>query len=337
MSADKSRMNPRPPEPHAVGRPAERTLRWRDAALGLLAVALAAAGGPLVAAAMAVLAAAVLRWRAAQRAPAASAAADTRPIEHLDAAHSMRAGDTVLLYRPLRSLPELQLRGIEAELRWRHPLHGLVPPAQWPAELPPALVAELLGAWLEPACARFAQWLPTFRSRGGATLWLRLPLPLLDHPALAERLAQALTAHGLDASVLVLRVPLRVQGRQARLPDAVSSLQALGVTIAVDAFGAGPASLTHLNQLPVRTICLAPSFVARAGPNTPQRWVVESTARLAQSMGMSTLAEGITQDTQVLALAAMGCELGVGDVCGPWLEADDWTRRWRSVPAARAA
>ncbi len=335
MSADKSRMNPRLSEPLAVGRPAERSLRWRDAALGLLSVALAAAGGPLMAAAVAVLAAAVLRWRAA--APAAPAAADTAPIELGDAGSAMRAGDCVLLYRPLRSLPELQLRGIEAELRWRHPLHGLVPPAQWPAELPPALVAELLGAWLEPACARFAAWLPTFRGRGGATLWLRLPLPLLDHPALAERLAQALTAHGLDASVLVLRVPLRVQGRQARLPDAVSTLQALGVTIAVDAFGAGPASLTHLNQLPVRTICLAPSFVARAGPNTPQRWVVESTARLAQSMGMSTLAEGITQDTQVLALAAMGCELGVGDVCGPWLEADDWTRRWRSAPAARAA
>lgn len=334
MSADKSRMNPRPPEPQAVGMPARGSLRWRDAALGLLAVTLAATGGLLMAAAMAVLAAAVLHWRAA---PGGLAAVDTTPIDHPDANPAMHAGETVLLYRPLRSLPELQLRGIEAELRWRHPEHGLVPPAQWPAELPPALAAELLGAWLEPACARFTQWLPALSGRGGVTLWLRLPRPLLDHPALAERLAQALAAQRLDASMLVLRVPLRVQGRQARLPDAVPDLQALGVTIAVDAFGAGPASLTHLNQLPVRTICLAPSFVARAGPNTPQRWVVESTARLAQSMGMSTLAEGITQDTQVLALAAMGCELGVGDVCGPWLEADEWTRRWRSAPAARAA
>jgi hypothetical protein len=121
------------------------------------------------------------------------------------------------------------------------------------------------------------------------------------------------------------------------LPEAAHRLQALGVTIAVDAFGAGPASLSHLDRLPVRTVCLAPSFIARAGPSTPQRWVVESTARLAQSMGMSTLAEGVAQETQVLALAAMGCDLGVGDVCGPWLDAEGWTQRWRAAPAARAA
>jgi EAL domain-containing protein (putative c-di-GMP-specific phosphodiesterase class I) len=64
--------------------------------------------------------------------------------------------------------------------------------------------------------------------------------------------------------------------------------------------------------------------------------VVESTARLARSLGMSTLAEGLNQDSQVLALAVMGCDLGVGEVCGPWLEAAQWQQRWAGVQPVAA-
>jgi EAL domain-containing protein (putative c-di-GMP-specific phosphodiesterase class I) len=311
----------------------------RQVVPGLGVVAAASTGGPLAAGAVAVLVATLLWWRGRRPQPQAPASspASTEPTSLAAAAAVLAPERTVLLFRPLRSLPELHLRGVEAELRWQHPLNGLVPPADWPQAQTAAFAAELVAAWIGPACARFAAWLPGLRARGGATLWLRLPLPLLEHADLAACLGQALTAHGLDASMLVLRVPLRVNGRQAHLPEAAHRLQALGVTIAVDAFGAGPASLSHLDRLPVRTVCLAPSFIARAGPSTPQRWVVESTARLAQSMGMSTLAEGVAQETQVLALAAMGCDLGVGDVCGPWLDAEGWTQRWRAAPAARAA
>jgi EAL domain-containing protein (putative c-di-GMP-specific phosphodiesterase class I) len=330
--ADMARMMPRPSVSEAV-------VPLRHAVSGLLAVTAASAGGPLAAGAVAALVAALLWWHSRLPGPAGleQSAVAALPTPSVGPGPTLAADSTVLLYRPLRSLPELHLRGVEAELRWRHPIDGLVPPAEWPAERTAALAGDLIAGWVGPACARFAAWLPGLRARGAATLWLRLPLSLLEHDSLAASLAQALTTHGLDPSMLVLRVPLHVNGRQARLPEAAHRLQALGVTIAVDAFGAGPASLTHLDQLPVRTVCLAPSFVARAGPNTPQRWVVESTARLAQSMGMSTLAEGVAQETQVLALAAMGCELGVGDVCGPWLEAGDWTQRWSSTQAARAA
>lgn len=333
-----ARMNPSPTASTADRKPWRRSVRWRDAALALGAVALAStAGGPPGALAGALLAAVVLWWRAVPEPPTATPLDGPATEPAVARFPALQREDIVVMYRPLRSLPELQWRGIEAELRWRAPRQGLLAPAEWPLDLAPGLAGDLLGAWLGPACARFAQWLPGLRARGGATLWLRLPSPLLEHESLVRHLTAVLAAHGLDPSTIVLRVPLQVNGRQAHLPAAVQALQALGVIIAIDAFGAGPASLTHLSGLPVRTVCLAPSFVARAGPNTPQRWVVESTARLAHSMGMSTLAEGITQETQVLALAAMGCELGVGDVCGPWLEADEWTRRWHSATAARAA
>lgn len=316
------------------------TVPWWLSVLALLAVVAAAAwSGPAAAAAVAALAVAVLAARATVPPPSHSGqgtAASERPAAaepalRVDPAH------TVALYRPLRSLPELHLRGIEAELRWCHPTLGTCPPSAWPGALAPETAADLLDAWAARVLPQFSRWLPGLRERGCATLWLRLPPAWLALPSFGPRLTAALAAHGIDPSLLVLRVPLLVDGRQARLPASVLALQAQGVTLAVDAFGAGSASLTHLDQLPVRTVCLAPSFVERAAPGTPQRWVVESTARLAASMGMSTLAEGITQESQVLALAALGCQLGVGEVCGPWLEAPDCASRWAGAAAERAA
>jgi EAL domain-containing protein (putative c-di-GMP-specific phosphodiesterase class I) len=323
---------------------------WWQSVLSLAAVVAAATwGGPAGAAAVAALAVAALAARASvlttpvapvaphagratREAPGAAA-----PAEAVEPALRIDPRDTIVLYRPLRSLPELHLRGIEAELRWRHPQLGLCAPSDWPGAVGPETASDLLEAWLGQVLPQFARWLPGLRDRGGATLWLRLPAAWLALPSFGPRLTEALAAQGLDPSLLVLRVPLLVDGRRARLPASVLALQAQGVTLAVDAFGAGSASLTHLEHLPVRTVCLAPSFVERAAPGTPQRWVVESTARLAASMGMSTLAEGIAQENQVLALAALGCKLGVGEVCGPWLEASECALRWAGVPAERVA
>lgn len=316
------------------------TVPWWQSVLALLVVVTAAAwSGPAAAAAVAALAVAVLA--AGASVPSASRAglgpveagraAAAEPAIRVDPTH------TVAVYRPLRSLPELHLRGIEAELRWAHPTLGACAPSAWPGALAPETAADLFDAWAAQVLPQFARWLPDLRERGGATLWLRLPPAWLALPSFGPRLTAALAAHRVDPSLLVLRVPLLVDGRQARLPASVLALQAQGVTLAVDAFGAGSASLTHLEHLPVRTVCLAPSFVERAAPSTPQRWVVESTARLAASMGMSTLAEGITQESQVLALAALGCNLGVGEVCGPWLEASECASRWAGAPAERAA
>lgn len=318
---------------------------WSLAALAVAAVAAAAVwGGPLAAALSAVVAVAGLAV-AGRAQPTAKTGGvvdtgnsdDPRANEEPMQRPARDPVKAVVFYRPLRSLPELHLRGIEAEPRWCRPGEEPLPPSGWPATMDAETAAALLDACLDTALPQFAHWLPDLRTRGSATLWLRLPPAWLGLPAFASRLTQALAASGLDPSCLVLRVPLHADGRQAKLPDAVLALQARGVTLAVDAFGAGSASLTHLDRLPVRTVCLAQSFVERAGPTTPQRWVVESTARLAASMGMSTLAEGVTQESQVLALAVLGCNLGVGDVCGPWLPAPDCAAGWSGTQAVQAA
>lgn len=245
-----------------------------------------------------------------------------------DIARAADDGSLELHFRPLRQLPTLALCGVEAELRWRHAVHGLLPPAQWPEPIPPDVADRLLAAWLHEACAQFARWRPRLDQRGAAMLWLPLPPSLLEAAGLERLLDQALRAAGLDASRLMLRVAGQPQGRSVALPDAVRRLQARGVAVALDGFGAEGASLAQLEALPVRTVCLDRSFIDRASQGGAPRLVVESTARLAASLGMQTLADGVANDAQVLALAALGCQLGLGEVCGPWAPAADWTARW---------
>lgn len=250
------------------------------------------------------------------------------PDELEPLAQALEQGAVTVLYRPLRTLPELRLCGVEAEMRWRHPLAGLLPPQAWPQPLPEGLAERLLDRWLVDACTQFVRWSPRLDTRDAATLWLALPATWLASPGLEEALDRAVTVAGLAPERLRLRLAPQLQGRTAALPEVAQRLRQRGFGLAADAFGTGPASLAHLNGLPVHAVCLDRSFVDRAAHAAPQRLVVESTARLAASLGMQTLADGVVSEAQVLALGAMGCQLGLGEVCGPWLEAADWSQRW---------
>lgn len=264
-----------------------------------------------------------------QTAPgAAPATSQAPPDDGEQLTRALEQGAVTVLYRPLRTLPELRLCGVEAELRWRHPLAGLLPPPAWPQPLPAGLVERLLDRWLVDACTQFVRWSPRLDTRDAATLWLTLPAPWLGSSGLEDALDRAVMVAGLAPQRLRLRLAPQLQGRTAVLPEVAQRLQQRGFGLVADAFGTGPASLAHLTALPVHAVCLDRSFVERAAHAAPQRLVVESTARLAASLGMQTLADGVVSEAQVLALGAMGCQLGVGEVCGPWLEAADWSQRW---------
>lgn len=310
----------------AVGEPTVRAVRQRQAFAGVPeGEAVTVPASPLP----------------AEPAAAREAASDP-PAEIFDPAcaelaRALTDGGVTVLFRPLRTLPELMLCGVEAELRWNRPSHGLLAPDDWPARLPPAVADALLARWIEPACTQFVRWLPRLDTQANATLWFRLPALLLEAPGLQTTLDRALAGSGLERSRLRLRVAPRALGRQAVLPAPAQQLQKHGYALAVDAFGGGAASLAHLNDLPVRAVCLDRSLIERACHGASQRLVVESTARLAGSLGMRTLADGVATESQVLTLGELGCELGLGEVCGPWLDAEDWSVRWAAPRVADPA
>lgn len=253
-------------------------------------------------------------------------------------AQALADGALAVMFRPLRTLPELTLCGVESELRWHRQPHGLQPPEDWPDGLPASLSDALLAHWLGSSCMQFVRWLPRLDAQAGATLWLRLPALWLDAPGLAAALDRAVADSGLDRSRLRLRVTAQVAGRHATLTASAQQLRQQGYVLAVDAFGGGgAASLAHLNDLPVRAVCLDRSLIERACRGPSQRLVVQSTARLASSLGMQTLADGVASESQVLTLGELGCAVGLGEVCGPWRQAEGWSACWAAPRIADTA
>ena len=313
--------------------PLHRRLRWAlwlPAGLAIAALAvvapwpIAAGAGTAVVLLVAVLGEPLVRsLRVGQAAPLAPAGPSTPPDAAPPAPSpdqitpALAAGEIHLQFRPLCALPSLRPCGLEARLQ------GLPPPPAL-AVLPDALLAVLLQAWLLPACQHFQRWLPALDRRGDAALWLPLPPPLLATPGLAEALDQALRDSDLGRERLRLCVHPVEAGRQAVLPEAARRLHQQGYTLVADGFGAGAASLAHLNQLPVRAVRLDRSLVERAGHGPAQRLVVESTARLAASLGMQTVADGLDSAVLAQALGTAGCRLGQGPVLGAWGTAEDW-------------
>jgi len=226
---------------------------------------------------------------------------------------ALAAGDIHVQFRPLSALPSLRPCGLETRLQ------GLPAPEAL-ALLPDAV----LQAWLLPACQHFQRWLPALDRRGDGALWLQLSPELLAAPGLADALAQALARSGLGRERLRLCVHPVEAGRQAVLPEPARRLHQQGYTLVADGFGAGAASLAHLSQLPVRAVRLDSSLVERAGHGPAQRLVVESTARLAASLGMLTVADGLDGAVQAQALGMAGCRLGQGPLLGAWGPAEDW-------------
>ena len=164
---------------------------------------------------------------------------------------------------------------------------------------------------LRQACTQFVQW----RAALGALAPLRLAVNLspaqLRHPALAEDIGALLRACGMQPSWLQLEVTEGLPAQGVATPAtlcALASLKALGVGLALDDFGTGYASLACLHQLPVDTVKIDRSLVLQAGLVEHHRVLVESTIRMAHTLGLRTVAEGVETESQAALLGALQCQ-----------------------------
>lgn len=219
-------------------------------------------------------------------------------------------GEVSLHYQPIVRLSDGGLAGFEALMRWTRPGHGPVSPVQFipVAEETGQIVA--LGAWaLREAAAAHRRL-----RLGGAFMGVNLSArQLAEEGALLAALDEAL-AHcprGLKLEVtesLVVEDPDRAAALLGRLRDR-------GVTLAVDDFGTGYSSLGQLGKLPVHTLKVDRSFVD-AMDTAAGRQVVSTIIRLAEGLGLDTVAEGVETAEQRDLLRSLGCTYGQGWLFG---------------------
>jgi diguanylate cyclase (GGDEF)-like protein/PAS domain S-box-containing protein len=216
-----------------------------------------------------------------------------------------------LHYQPIVQLPQGEILGAEALLRWDHPVEGPISPAVF---IPVAEESGLIGdidLWvLERACRDIAQW----RAAG-------LPVPRISinvsrrhmTAELPAVIAGALARHGLTGEALCVEVT-----ESAVVPDpvaaaaALSQVRALGVTVALDDFGSGESSLSQLVRLPVDSVKIDRSFTQHALADLASLRLLTSIVGVCQALSLPIVAEGIEQQELADVLAGIGCDRGQG-------------------------
>lgn len=215
-----------------------------------------------------------------------------------------------------------QAAGVEALVRWRHPVRGLVPPVEFIGIAEESGLIGALGHFvLATACQEFMHWQAKLGPRAPRRLAVNLSRAQLAQPDLAESVAAVLQASGMPASLLQLEVTESLAAQDAEVRDCLMSLQALGIQLALDDFGTGYSSLACLHQMPVNTVKIDRSFVCHADTSMHHRVLIQATVMVAHSLGMDTVAEGIETTAQAAVVMQLGCDKGQGYLYGKPMEA----------------
>ena len=203
--------------------------------------------------------------------------------------------------------------GVEALVRWRHPQRGVVPPLEFIGIAEECGLIGALGHYvLDEACHQFMAWRKTLGERAPRTLAVNLSRGQLELPGFVESVAQVLRRSGMRACDLQLEITESLAAQDESIQRRLQELKALGLTLALDDFGTGFSSLSSLHLLPVDTVKIDRSFVSEAVTSAHHRALIEATVRVAASLGMKTVAEGIETDSQSRLVCELGCGKGQG-------------------------
>jgi len=228
-----------------------------------------------------------------------------------DLRRALAQGELEVHFQPLVALASMRIVGAEALARWKHPEHGIVPPAEF---IPLAERAELigeLGAWmLRAACALAACW-------DGLCVAVNLSPEQVRRPGLVELVTTVLAETGLTPSRLELEITEGLLLHETAVTLAtLTRLRALGVGIALDDFGTGYSSLSYLRRFPFTKLKVDRSFVAGMAGDAGAAAIVQAVITLGRSLAMRVSAEGIEIEEQLGLLRAMGCDEGQGYLLG---------------------
>ena len=233
-----------------------------------------------------------------------------------------------LAYQPIvRSIDGL-ITGVEALLRWTHPMFGPIP------ALTAISIAERsglildVGAWvLNRGCRDRARWL---LSHPGQPLDLSVNVSArqVAERGFTDTVTAALQASHMDPGSLVLEVTEGIFIEDGERAMAVlADLKALGVQLALDDFGTGYSSLNYLRRFPVDIVKIDQGFVSDIGRDPAAAAIVGAVTQLTHVLGMSVIAEGVETDEQRDKLVTIGCELAQGYLFARPLPPNDLDRQ----------
>ncbi len=219
-----------------------------------------------------------------------------------------------LVYQPIVELSTGAVAGFEALLRWPHPEWGMVQPDQFITLAEETGHIVPLGAWvLQQATADVARWQQRARGHPPVYVSVNVAARQLRDPGFVEAVRRRLTESGLAPSSLVLELTESGLLRpDQRLQADLDELKGMGIRLAIDDFGTGYSSLSYLRELPIDLLKVDKSFVDGIAVSTQRLALVEVIVRIAKTLQLTVIAEGIESEVQRDLLVSMGCRYGQG-------------------------
>lgn len=236
---------------------------------------------------------------------------------------AIQRGELVLHYQPLVDA-EQRILGMEALLRWQHPQHGLLAPAEF---LPLAERNGMIlgiGQWVvESACAQLAAWQQDTQRRHW-TLNVNISARQINEPGFFERLDATVSRSGIDSRGLQLELTetMPLKGLNRALQHQLQQLVDKGVVLVLDDYGAGYSSLAYLKHLPLSWLKIDQSFIHGVANDERDQKIVCAILSLAASLELKVVAEGVETREQFDYLRNAGCHAFQGYLFGRPLPAE---------------
>jgi len=239
-------------------------------------------------------------------------AADERLRMEADLRRALKGGEFVLHFQPKIESATRRLLGFEALIRWQQADGSLIPPVRF---IPLAEETGLIGAIGEWALHTACQTLRRWRDEGLCNLSMSVNVSArqLRNPDLPQQVQRALENSGVPSARLEMEITESVAMEDPeRTVETLRALKAIGIGVSIDDFGTGYSSLAYLKLLPINCLKLDRTFVTDIETDPNDAAICAATIRLAHTLGLSVVAEGVETAEQARYLDSLDCDVMQG-------------------------
>jgi diguanylate cyclase (GGDEF)-like protein/PAS domain S-box-containing protein len=266
---------------------------------------------------------------------------NTQVMERLTLEHGLRLAldrkELFLVYQPQMDVATGAVVGMEALLRWRHPELGVMSPDRFISIAENSGLIAPIGAWvLRTACAQARRW----QDEGIAPMPVAVNVSAVQfrQTGFQELIRSVLSETGLPCQYLELELTESLLLSNADMTASIVwELKNMGLKLSIDDFGTGYSSLSYLKQFPFGKLKIDRSFIRDVAVNADDAAITTAIIRMAKSLGLKVIAEGVETEAQLSFLRALRCDEIQGYYFSKPLTADQVSAKFRSDPVQHAA
>ncbi len=231
-----------------------------------------------------------------------------------DLRRAVERQEFLVYYQPIVSLTTGRISGFEALVRWQHPIRGLIAPTEFIPVAEETGLINAINTWvLQSACHQLSIWQHHPVTPEPLTMSVNLSARLFLQPNLVEQIDRIIYENKINSAYLELEITESVIMENTRaIKIILQQLKQRKIKLIMDDFGTGYSSLSYLHSFPFNALKIDKSFVKRMQENKENMGLVPAMIGIANSMGMSAIAEGVETQEQLALLRSLNCNFAQG-------------------------